>query len=1029
MSQKSNLTINNPHCLRSKKLNEEQNLLSRYIEEKPISNSATFRFLKETINHIKQSNKINNSIKKNKNNPEFIYSPLLALKRSKSSRSKPLLSNKIKNSNTNKKNKDSFNNKNRNQNEKSNSKRNFRYNNNNKKNWDLYDYNIAKHKKMKDMKRNGIRGKQKYVYIKNDEKNNQDKNNFILCINKTEEIQKLLLKYNKHSEYYSSNDKNNYSQENSIKDNIENNKSTDISNNNNDSNDIDNENDNGNIAPMDEAGIYSEDIFNNMTLNNSNNMVVDYEIDGKNNSITLRKNSVIKKVMKKMKNRNKNIKEKMKKKKIICDSDEEMNNDINKKQENNKNKKEIFTKKKFEEDLKLNGNIKVKEKEKINKNIINNKGTIKRDVKLRIPSSFVNNFIVNKDNNKEKNKTINDLTSEKKEIKSIKKDISSKPIFEEQANTKKLIFGVYYPPKIEEINYSKDIKNNLEKNNKSQNKDITFDNNVNNNNLKEKINDNNLKEINKRILDDNNINKINNNSLVTIVPDNNNNLPDISLDFRFKSKKERTGKKFQFIIENISHKKYLGHKSQRTESEAQIKLPKKRGRKKKKISENKLESFDIEVSGEMSDFNQNLKRSEKSSIPKIPETKPLYKYTEEISSQNTSREQNKHSFSSANLINDNNLNNVNKKYKKYYIKKKKHENNLFIRIGEEEDDENNYESYNNQKKNNENEENLEILSLSSTPEAKKKLRNNINQYNVYSNERQNKRHYKKRKYNKYSKSNYVTYNNERNYQSDSSNDMPIQRRDEDFIKVKPAQNKHIKNHKNNNESISEDESESENNESNLKIEKDPNYFLTNTDYIKYDPIKNYCTLKNNKNLNMNLNKIEKLLPILEIPRIRPKNPMDAIKIKEKLQNYNISINKVDENEKYYYRGSFPMISEKNGIEVYVPCFADKLIFKNQKIFPKLKKFDEDNDTFTDSEQLELEIKRGNDCLLQFLKKVEEGKDYIKEKISRNNITKHDMSDDEEIEIEDESGNENDSENAEYEGEEESEDIIMGEKKI
>ena len=51
-----------------------------------------------------------------------------------------------------------------------------------------------------------------------------------------------------------------------------------------------------------------------------------------------------------------------------------------------------------------------------------------------------------------------------------------------------------------------------------------------------------------------------------------------------------------------------------------------------------------------------------------------------------------------------------------------------------------------------------------------------------------------------------------------------------------------------------------------------------------------------------------------------------------------------------------MISEKNDVVVFMLCYDDKLLYTRQKIFPKLKKFDEDNDTLTDDEQLDLEIK-------------------------------------------------------------------------
>ena len=64
------------------------------------------------------------------------------------------------------------------------------------------------------------------------------------------------------------------------------------------------------------------------------------------------------------------------------------------------------------------------------------------------------------------------------------------------------------------------------------------------------------------------------------------------------------------------------------------------------------------------------------------------------------------------------------------------------------------------------------------------------------------------------------------------------------------------------------------------------------------------------------------------------------------------------------------------------------MYTRQKIFPKLKKFDEDNDTLTNDEQLNLEIKRRNEYLTQFLEKVKEKKDYIKTNMSRKILIKN-----------------------------------------
>ena len=67
------------------------------------------------------------------------------------------------------------------------------------------------------------------------------------------------------------------------------------------------------------------------------------------------------------------------------------------------------------------------------------------------------------------------------------------------------------------------------------------------------------------------------------------------------------------------------------------------------------------------------------------------------------------------------------------------------------------------------------------------------------------------------------------------------------------------------------------------------------------------------------------MPILEIPRIRPRNPIDAIKIREKYNKYNIIIDDVDQKEISYYKCSFPLISEKNDVVVFMLCYDDKLL--------------------------------------------------------------------------------------------------------
>ena len=72
-------------------------------------------------------------------------------------------------------------------------------------------------------------------------------------------------------------------------------KSTEVTNNN-DSNEKENQNANENLGPIDETGIYSEEVDNNMNLRN--NMIIEEESDLKKNIIVIRKNSMIKKALK-----------------------------------------------------------------------------------------------------------------------------------------------------------------------------------------------------------------------------------------------------------------------------------------------------------------------------------------------------------------------------------------------------------------------------------------------------------------------------------------------------------------------------------------------------------------------------------------------------------------------------------------------------------------------------------------------------------------------------------------------------------
>ena len=78
-------------------------------------------------------------------------------------------------------------------------------------------------------------------------------------------------------------------------------------------------------------------------------------------------------------------------------------------------------------------------------------------------------------------------------------------------------------------------------------------------------------------------------------------------------------------------------------------------------------------------INQNFekdKKSEKSLNIKIFEEKPFLKNTEEISSQNIFKDQNKQSSPTPNLINDNKIDMDKIKAKTYNIKKAKKENKV-----------------------------------------------------------------------------------------------------------------------------------------------------------------------------------------------------------------------------------------------------------------------------------------------------------------------------------------------------------------
>ena len=59
-------------------------------------------------------------------------------------------------------------------------------------------------------------------------------------------------------------------------------------------------NDNENLTPMKEASIYNDDMYNNNNFcNGNNNIIIEEKTDKINNIIVIRKNTIIKKTLKK----------------------------------------------------------------------------------------------------------------------------------------------------------------------------------------------------------------------------------------------------------------------------------------------------------------------------------------------------------------------------------------------------------------------------------------------------------------------------------------------------------------------------------------------------------------------------------------------------------------------------------------------------------------------------------------------------------------------------------------------------------
>jgi len=107
-------------------------------------------------------------------------------------------------------------------------------------------------------------------------------------------------------------------------------------------------------------------------------------------------------------------------------------------------------------------------------------------------------------------------------------------------------------------------------------------------------------------------------------------------------------------------------------------------------------------------------------------------------------------------------------------------------------------------------------------------------------------------------------------------------------------------------------------------------------------------------------------------------------MQDNIKIYQSDDENLQKEERAVYVGSFLLYDEKNNIKVSVPCYRE-----NKKTRDYMKKkhltiieFQEDNDIDTDEEQLQLEIDRNNNALLNFMKKVNKDKNYVDKNLVR-----------------------------------------------
>ena len=212
-------------------------------------------------------------------------------------------------------------------------------------------------------------------------------------------------------------------------------------------------------------------------------------------------------------------------------------------------------------------------------------------------------------------------------------------------------------------------------------------------------------------------------------------------------------------------------------------------------------------------------------------------------------------------------------------------------------------------------------------------------------------------------------------------------------------------------------------EGKIQLKYDPTYFNKNSNYMKYHPIDRYLptvpfnkrkTMKSrigktpkfifNSDNKMNIesenyssddesfnneDEKDKFIDFLTFPRVKPYLKEHAKMVKEKLIKEGIHLEqtkneKIKREEQSLYVGSFLIYDEKHNVKFYFPCYRDnprmKEFVKKKKL--EITEFQEDNDINTDEEQLQLEVERNNEALLNFIKNVEKDPDYVDKKLSR-----------------------------------------------